>query len=103
MSDRYEDSNWGKHGNPNREDWYRTPRGLRELPLSFHNNSLEESSDNDTKISVSTIFWILGLLLLLSGVSETVRELVYEGRTWADIWYSSIDNLLDTLGAPKLP
>ena len=102
MSDRFQDTNWRKHGNPNRDEWFRTPRMRRDLPIDFR--FLDYSDDSrETKISLWTIFWVIAVLLLLSGVSETVRSLVYEGRTWADLWYSGVDNLLDALGAPKLP
>jgi hypothetical protein len=46
---------------------------------------------------------ILAVLLILSGLSDTMRGIVFEGRDLADAWYSGVDSLLDALGAPKLP
>ena len=107
MSDRFHDPNWGKHGNPNRTDWGNTPRGLDELhskhwvtrasirPL-FHDGT-------DVKVSVWTIVWVVALIIILSGFSETARGVIFYGINLTETWYASIDSMLDALGAPKLP
>lgn len=107
MNNRYDDTNWGKHGNPNRPEWSRSPRGLDQLntkdwlpnykdrPL-FHDGM-------ETKISVWTIFWVLAFIIILSGFSDTARGVIFYGINITENWYASVDSLLDALGAPKLP
>ena len=107
MNDRYQDPNWGKHGNPNRTEWFRSSRGLNDLnprrwsidrptrPL-FHDGL-------ETKVSVWTIVWVIAFIIILSGFSDTARGVIFYGINITETWYASIDNMLDALGAPKLP
>lgn len=106
----FEDSNWGRHGNPNPSWWYRYPRGRRDLPALFNETPLEsnwnvfdEFVDDTPKISLFTIVLILSVILLASGLSLTIRELVYQGFDFAQIWYNSIDSMLDAFNVPKVP
>lgn len=106
MGNKINDSNWGPYGNPNRE--IRCARELKDLPPSFYLDSDEKEKPlfydgKEPKFSLSSIIIFFLIVLILSGLSETVREFVYEGRTIADMWYSGVDDLLDALGAPKLP
>lgn len=55
------------------------------------------------KINLWTFFLILLFILFLSAISITVRDWVYFGAEIAQWWYSGVDNILDALGAPKLP
>ena len=95
MSYRHDDTNWGKHGNPNRDDWYRFTR-------NYQHSAFDTNSD-ELKISIWTIIWILLAVLIISGFSETARGWVFYGVNIAEYWYSAVDSLLDALGAPKLP
>lgn len=106
MSDRFQDPNWGPYGNPNQDT--RIPRGLNELnPYRWSTSSTTDRplfhDGVDTKVSIWTIFWILAVILIISGFSETARGLVFYGVNIAEHWYSAVDSLLDALGAPKLP
>jgi hypothetical protein len=105
MNNRFDDTNWGKYGNPYRREWYHTARTRRELPIQFHSDDSTgpDSIENTPHVSLWTIFLILAVLLILSGLSDTMRGIVFEGRDLADAWYSGVDSLLDALGAPKLP
>ena len=102
MSDRFQDPNWGKHGNPNRLDWFHTPRELNLTDIKHKNRPLFHDGV-DTKISIWTIFWVIAVIFILSGLSETARGVVFYGVNIAEHWYSAVDSLLDALGAPKLP
>ena len=102
MSDRFQDPNWGKHGNPNRSDWFHAQRGLNLIDTKHKDRPLFHDG-TDTKISVWTIFWVIAVIFILSGFSETARGWVFYGVNIAEHWYSSVDSLLDALGAPKLP
>jgi hypothetical protein len=106
----FEDSNWGRHGNPNPEWWYRYPRGRRDLPSIFSQDPVDSTWDfldgfvDDTpKVSLFTVVLILVVILLASGLSITVRELLYRGFDFAQIWYSGVDSMLDTFNVPKAP
>ena len=107
MSDRFQDPNWGKHGNPNRTDWSNTPRGLNELDSKHwtikHKDRPMFHDGLDTKVSVWTIFWVVAFIIILGGFSETARGVIFYGINITENWYASVDILLDALGAPKLP
>ena len=106
MSDRFQDPNWGKYGNPNRSDWANTPRSLNELQLrsweAKHDRPLFHDG-SETKISVWTIVWVIAFIIILSGFSETARGVIFYGINITETWYASVDSMLDALGAPKLP
>ena len=105
MSDRFQDPNWGPYGNPNQDT--RIPRELKLLHFSrWSKGSLNRPIFHDgvdTKISIWTIFWILAVIFIISGLSETARGWVFYGVNIAEHWYAGVDSLLDALGAPKLP
>jgi len=107
MSDRFQDPNWGKHGNPNRTDWFHAPRGLDRLNTKHWNTNQTDRpmfhDGTDTKVSVWTIFWVLAFIIILSGFSDTARGVIFYGINITETWYASVDNMLDALGAPKLP
>lgn len=104
MSNNY-DPNWGPHGDPTRHH-KPTPRQRRELGPMFSFDGIDDDYDlfkNQPKVGVWTVVAFIVVVLLLSGVSETVRYFVYEGGDLAQMWYSGVDSMLDALGAPKLP
>jgi hypothetical protein len=107
MSDRFQDPNWGKHGNPNRTDWSNTPRGLDQLNTKSwtakHKDRPMFHDGMDTKVSVWSIVWVIAFIIILGGFSDTARGVIFYGINITENWYASVDNLLDTLGAPKLP
>jgi hypothetical protein len=107
MSDRFQDPNWGKYGNPNRTEWTNTARGLDELrSRSWTKSSADRPLFHDgteTKISIWTIFWVIAFIIILSGFSETARGVIFYGINVTETWYASVDSMLDALGAPKLP
>jgi len=107
MSDRFQDPNWGKHGNPNRTDWSQTSRGLNELRSNFWSVNRTDRplfhDGTETKISVWTIVWVVAFIIILSGFSETARGVIFYGINVTETWYASVDSMLDALGAPKLP
>jgi hypothetical protein len=107
MSDRYQDPNWGKHGNPNRTDWSQTSRGLDQLnPSRWAINQKDRPlfhDGMDAKVSVWSIVWVISFIIILSGFSDTARGIIFYGINITENWYASVDNLLDALGAPKLP
>ena len=107
MSDRYQDPNWGKHGNPNRTDWSHTSRGLDELRSNFRSTNHKDRplfhDGMDTKISVWNIVWVIAFIIILSGFSDTARGVIFYGINITETWYASVDDMLDALGAPKLP
>ena len=106
MSDRYQDPNWGKHGNPNRTDWFHTPRELNQSNTTHwtkHKDRPLFHDGMDTKVSVWTIVWVIAFIIILSGFSDTARGVIFYGINITENWYSSVDSLLDALGAPKLP
>jgi len=107
MSYRHDDTNWGKHGNPNRTDWSSTSRGLDQLNTKSwtanHKDRPMFHDGMDAKVSVWTIFWVLAFIIILSGFSDTARGVIFYGINITENWYASVDSLLDALGAPKLP
>ena len=107
MSDIFQDPNWGKHGNPNRTDWSSTSRGLDQSNTKSgtvkHKDRPMFHDGMETKVSVWTIFWVIAFIIILSGFSETARGVILYGINITENWYASVDSLLDTLGAPKLP
>jgi hypothetical protein len=106
MSDRYQDTNWGKHGNPNRTDWFHTLRELNQSNTTHWNKHKDRPLFHDgmeTKVSVWTIVWVITFIIILSGVSDTARGVIFYGINITENWYASVDSLLDALGAPKLP
>jgi hypothetical protein len=102
MHDRHHDSNWGKHGNPNRTEWFHAPRGLNHLDTSNKNRPLFHDG-TDLKVSVWNIFWVVAFIIILSGFSDTARGVIFYGINITETWYASVDSMLDALGAPKLP
>ena len=102
MSYRHDDTNWGKHGNPNRDEWFHALRGLNQLDTNHKDRPLFHDG-TDLKVSVWTIFWVIAGILIISGFSETARGWVFYGVNIAEHWYAGVDSLLDALGAPKLP
>ncbi len=107
MSDRYQDPNWGKHGNPNRTDWSNTPRGLDQLNTKSgtvkHKDRPMFHDGMDIKVSIWTIVWVIAFIIILSGFSDTARGVIFYGINITENWYASVDSMLDALGAPKLP
>ena len=95
MSDRYQDPNWGKHGNPNRKEWYHYQRNYQRSDVDTNSYS------NHT--SPWLVVWIILFLVLLGGVSDTARGVIFYGINITETWYASVDSMLDALGAPKLP
>jgi len=57
----------------------------------------------ETKVSVWTIVWVTAFIIILGGFSDTARGVIFYGINITENWYASVDNLLDALGAPKLP
>jgi hypothetical protein len=107
MSDRFQDPNWGKHGNPNRTDWSQTSHGLDELRSTFRSTNRPDRplfhDGMETKVSVWTIFWVISFIIILSGFSDTARGVIFYGINITENWYAGVDSMLDALGAPKLP
>jgi hypothetical protein len=107
MNDRYQDPNWGKHGNPNRNEWFQTSRGLNELNSKYwevkHKDRPLFHDGMETRVSVWTIVWVVAFIIILSGFSDTARGVIFYGINITETWYASIDSMLDALGAPKLP
>lgn len=66
----------------------------------FH---LFSKSPKELTINVWTLFWIVMFILILSGLSVTVRDWIFISAEFAQAWYNGIDEILDVLGAPKLP
>jgi hypothetical protein len=107
MSDRFQDPNWGKHGNPNRLDWSQPSRGLDQLRSNFWSNNRTDRplfhDGLETKVSVWTIVWVIAFIIILSGFSDTARGVIFYGINLTENWYAGVDSMLDALGAPKLP
>ena len=107
MSDRFQDPNWGKHGNPNRTNWSNTSRGLNQLNTkswTVKNKDRPMFHDGmETKVSVWTIVCVIAFIIILGGFSDTARGVIFYGINITENWYASVDSLLDALGAPKLP
>ena len=95
MSDRYQDPNWGKHGNPNRKEWYHYTRNYQRSDF--------DSGSYSYKTSPWIVVWIILFFILLGGFSDTARGVIFYGINITENWYASVDILLDALGAPKLP
>lgn len=91
-----EDPNWGRHGNPYRDDWYRFQR-------NYQRSDIDTNTSYNTRTSPWLIVWIILAIFLLSGFSDTARGLVFYGINITETWYASVDSMLDALGAPKLP
>lgn len=105
MINRYDDPNWGPHGNPAKHT-QPTPRERRELGPLFSMIDTDSDADlfeNQPKVGIWSVIMFVIAVMFLSGISETVRYFIYEGGDLAQIWYSGVDSMLDTLGAPKLP
>jgi len=106
MNDRFQDPNWGPYGNPNHDT--QTPRHLNELEFRRWSNSSAErpifyERSNDNRITVWTVIFVLSFIIILGGFSETARGVIFYGINLTETWYSSVDSMLDALGAPKLP
>jgi len=105
MSDRFQDPNWGPHGNPNRKKWYHYARGQNEVGNLFsprleeHNIFIKEP----IRIKLETIFWFVLGFLILTAFIPSLREWVYSGIDFTQAWYDAVDSLLDALHAPKVP
>jgi len=96
MNNRHDDPNWGPHGNPNRNDWYRYQR-------NYQRSDIDTNNSYNYKIGPGTVIWVIVILIVLSGFSETARGVVFYGINITETWYASVDSMLDALGAPKLP
>jgi hypothetical protein len=94
MNDRY-DPNWGKFGNPNKEEWYRYKRHYSLVDRK----SLKEKFT----ISLWTLYWIVCGLLLVTAFVPSLRDWVYSGIHFTESWYQAVDNLLDAFNVPKVP
>ena len=92
MDDR--DSNWGPHGNPNREDWYHYRRNLY---------GINDPKPKKLTVTLETIFWITGAFLLITAFVPELRDWVYSGIDFTEAWYSAVDSFLDALHVPQLP
>jgi hypothetical protein len=57
----------------------------------------------ETKVSDWTIVWVIAFIIILGGLSDTARGVIFYGINITENWYASVDSLLDALGAPKLP
>jgi hypothetical protein len=93
---QYDDPNWGRHGNPNRDNWYRFQR-------NYQRTDLDLNESYNLRTSPWLVIWIILFLILLGGFSDTARGLVFYGINITETWYASVDSMLDALGAPKLP
>jgi hypothetical protein len=96
MNNRYDDTNWGKHGNPNRRDWYHYQRNYQRLDI-------DSNITYNLRTSPWIVLWIIIFLILLGGFSDTARGIVFYGINITENWYAGVDSMLDALGAPKLP
>ena len=96
MSYKHDDTNWGRHGNPNRDNWYRYQR-------NYQRSDIDSNESYNYKTSPWIIVWIIIFLILLGGFSDTARGVIFYGINITENWYASVDSLLDALGAPKLP
>jgi len=88
------DSNWGTHGNPNREEWY------------HYRNSLygtQKPKPKKLTVTLETIFWIVSTFLILTAFVPDLRDWVYSGINFTQSWYDAVDSILDAMHAPKLP
>lgn len=72
MDDR--DSNWGRHGNPSREEWYRFPR---QLPPHWRTRyeDTELGSSMSFKEMLLVVLLIAVILFLIAGI-DNIRELL---------------------------
>lgn len=95
MNNRYDDPNWGRHGNPRRDDWYQFSRNYQRSDFDLYHKK--------SKSSPWTIVWVILFIIMLGGFSETARGVIFYGINLTETWYSSVDSMLDALGAPKLP
>ena len=91
------DSNWGRHGNPNNENWYKTQRELPEY------RERRIFSRDPIKIGLYELFLILSGFLLLSGLIPELRDWVYSGFNFTENWYNAVDAILDAMHAPQVP
>jgi hypothetical protein len=77
MSDRYQDPNWGKHGNPNRTDWFQSSRGLNDLTPKHWSTTRPDRplfhDGTDTKVSVWTIVWVIAFYCVITSVGVRVK------------------------------
>ena len=96
MSYKHDDTNWGQHGNPNRDNWYRYQR-------NYQRSDIDSNESYNYKTSPWVIIWIILFFILLGGFSDTARGVIFYGINITENWYASVDSLLDALGAPKLP
>jgi hypothetical protein len=96
MNNRHDDTNWGKHGNPNRRDWYHYQRNYQRLDI-------DSTQSYNVRTSPWLVVWIIIFLILLGGFSDTARGIVFYGINITENWYAGVDSMLDALGAPKLP
>ena len=98
MHDRHHDTNWGSHGNPNRDSWYRFQRNYQRSDFDSYFDE-----PYNYKTSPWIVVWIILFLILLGGFSDTARGVVFFGINITENWYAGVDSMLDALGAPKLP
>jgi hypothetical protein len=105
MSDRFQDPNWGNHGNPNRKNWYHFARGQNEATNLFSPRLKEHNifSKKPIQIKLETIFWFVLGFLLLTAFVPSLREWVYSGIDFTEAWYNSVDSFLDALHVPQVP
>jgi hypothetical protein len=96
MNNRFDDTNWGKHGNPNRDSWYRYQRNYQRLDI-------DSNITYNLRTNPWIVLWIIIFLILLGGFSDTARGIVFYGINITENWYAGVDSMLDALGAPKLP
>ena len=96
MSYKHDDTNWGQHGNPNRDNWYRYQH-------NYQRSDIDSNESYNYKTSPWVIVWVIAFIIILSGFSDTARCVIFYGINIKEYWYASVDSLLDALGAPKLP
>lgn len=94
MDDR--DSNWGTHGNPNREEWYK----FKNRHSTFGTYDIPPKK---ITVSLETIFWIILAVLLISALVPAVREWIFASWDFTQSWYDAVDDILDAMHAPKVP
>ena len=95
MNDRFTDPNWGKHGNPNNNSWYKYQRQY---------TLLDNRIPKKKKIMVSlwNLYLCIMSILLVTALIPNLREYVYSGIEFTEGWYNAVDDILDALNAPKV-
>ena len=107
MNDNNRDSNWGRHGNPNRPEWYAI-RDSKHLSKDFSLDSKDPwakriFSSSGPKISLFHLYLIIVGFLMVTAFVPSLRDYVYSGIEFTEAWYRGVDNLLDAFHVPQVP